>query len=201
MRQNHGHTLLELLIALGLCAVLTASLYVTQFRTTRIVTEMQGADAGEAGGIQTRMHALTNELREATRLFFPVAGKAALPAESAGFNGLGFVDARGETILYYYEPDAQPDKPGKVFRVNVNRTKAGADAGAQVFFENVQHLRVNVPPAAAGKRPSLANLDIAFRFGDGTVEGPRVMNLIASVFLRSLERSSPDDPSHLVPPP
>jgi hypothetical protein len=196
---KNAHTLVELMMGLVVTAVVLGSLYVVRSGSTPWTGQIQMANATETSAVQVRLRELVCEVQDATRLFYPLDGKAAIAPE-IGFSGLGFVDARGETILYYYQPE-KDSLPGKVLRVNVNQKKHGKEDQPQVAFENVHYFRVNVAPAAAGTQPSLVNMDIAFRVDPRDPQNLRAVNYITSIFVRNVERNIPDDPAIQVPPP
>lgn len=201
---KRAHTLVELVFACGLCALVMGSLLITQTQFGRGAAEVQGKSTGEQSTLQTQMRTLVKEIQEATRLFYPAPGREGTPIEQ-GVSGLGIVNSRGEAILYYLKPSEEPDKPGAIFRMNVNLRQSGAETNTAPCLENIAHFRVTVAPAAPGKEASLVNLDIGMQSQDVSLTAgsasSRIQSFVTAVFLRNLERRIPDDSSHLVPPP
>lgn len=203
-RIRHAHTLVELIFAASLCVLVMGSLLITQTQFGRGAAEVQGKATGEQATLQTQIRRLVQEIQEGTRLFYPAPSPDDTPLDR-GVGGLGIVNSRGETILYYFKPGEEAGKPGSIFRVNVNLRQSGAEGSLPPCLENIAYFRVRVAPAAPGKEPSFVSMEFGLQTPDtGITADPaagRVQSFITAVFLRNLERRIPDDSSHVVPPP
>lgn len=187
--RRSAYTLLEALMALSLAGAALGSLYLTRIGP-RSATGSTALESTEARSLEQEIHKMAQEIQEGTVLFYPPPGMAS--PDGLGFDGVGFVNARGETILYYLEPSRADQSGGSVFRVNVNRRRRGLDRDAEPLLRNVQHMRVNTAPAAPGKEASFVHLDLALRLG--AEDSPEdVLQYVTSVFLRNLEKYVPDD--------
>lgn len=185
--QFRGHSLVELVVALALAAVSLAALYIVRFSPPddEAISTSSTAGAGAGGRyIQGQMHKLMRELQEGTRLFYPLPGKGI-------HAGLGFVNARGETILLYLQP-VPGSELSTLYRVNAQVDRRST-APLPPFVENVSHFRVSVAPAEPGKEASLAHVDLAVEVSGHGSEKPRRVNFVDAAFLRNLERYVPDD--------
>lgn len=171
--ERSGFTILEIVIATALSAILLGVLY-RMLLQGRFVGERVGSRSVASQEARLKLRRMTTEIREGTRLFYPKAGQTA--------DGVGFVNASGETILYYLDKD--------LIRVNMN----SPEKDVEILVRDLSHFRVTTAITGRGRAPSLVNLDLSV---GGEREGYEIeVNLITSVFLRSLEKYVPDDPTH-----
>jgi len=146
-----------------------------------------------AQDVRLRLIRMTHELQEGTRLFWPE------PNETSEA-GLGFVNARGETILYFLAPadaEGSPDRssPGGR-RMSLWRTNLTLPAAKpEVMIPAMHHFRATTAPRAKGRQPARLGLDVCAGVDDAAAWQVREVNMITSVFLRNLEKVIPDDPT------
>lgn len=171
MRVKRGLTLIELVVAVAISAVLATALYelLAQGRAAGERLGGRGASNQEA---RIKARRMSNEIQEGSRLFYPRPGVTA--------DGVGFVNARGETILYFIEG-------ASLKRANLNI----ADRAAEELVRGVQHFRATTALASPGRAPARVNLDLSVA---ASADAPEA-NVVTSVFLRALERYVPEDPA------
>lgn len=188
-RRDLGHSVVELLVALAVVGIAMAGLTFLRFGPT-ITGGMSGAvEAREARALEQRMRRLVLEVQEGTRLVHPPAGRVG-PA-GGGFDGLAFVDPRGEVILYFFEESRDRKQPGSLVRLNVNARRRGEATAREVVLENVSRFQVHTAPAAPGKMASMLHCDVSVLFPGQPA--PRPIDHVVSIFLRNLEMPDPDD--------
>lgn len=170
MRGRHAFTIVELVVALGVSSALATVLYQLLWQG-RMMGERVSATSTSGQEARLKARRMTNEIQEGTRLFYPRPGATA--------EGLGFVNARGETIIYLIDH-------GELGRVNLNTP----GEPREVLVKNVKHFRATTAPCAPGRAPGRVNLDLAVGGDSGEA------NVATSVFLRSLEKYVPEDPTH-----
>lgn len=166
---RRAFTIVELVVALGVSSALATVLYQLLWQG-RMMGERVGATSTSGQEARLKARRMTNEIQEGTRLFYPRPGATA--------EGVGFVNARGETVLYLIGK-------GELRRVNVN----APGEPPEVLVRNVKHFRATTAPCSPGRAPARVNLDLA-------VGGSGEANVATSVFLRSLEKYVPEDPTH-----
>jgi prepilin-type N-terminal cleavage/methylation domain-containing protein len=167
---RRAFTIVELVVALGISSALATVLYQLLWQG-RLIGERVGAASTSGQEARLKARRMTNEIQEGTRLFYPRPGATA--------EGLGFVNARGETVIYLIDK-------GELKRVNLNTPREPPE----VLVQNVKHFRATVAPCGLGRAPGRVNLDLAVGVDAGEA------NVATSVFLRSLEKYVPEDPTH-----
>jgi prepilin-type N-terminal cleavage/methylation domain-containing protein len=170
MRVTRAFTLVELAVALAISAVLATALY-ELLAQGRAVGERLGGRGGSSQEARIKARRMSNEIQEGSRLFYPRPGVTA--------DGVGFVNARGETILYFVEGSA-------LKRANLNAPRDPPEE----LVRGVQHFRATTALASPGRAPARVNLDLSVA---ASADAPEA-NVVTSVFLRALERYVPEDP-------
>jgi hypothetical protein len=166
----------EVLVAGGILLVLMTVIYELLWQG-RMVGKRISEESSAGQEARLKIKRMTNEIQEGTRLFFPDGGRTS--------DGVGFVNARGETIFYYV------DRKGGVadlIRVNANAPRDPPER----LVRNVRHFRATSAIRGRGRAQSRVNIDLAI---GGEVDALEV-NVVTSIFLRSLELYVPDDPTH-----
>ncbi|MBI4863595.1 MAG: hypothetical protein HY815_25555 [Candidatus Riflebacteria bacterium] len=184
-RTSDAHTLVELIVALGLTGTVLASMYMVTVAPGDQARDFVVSDPREVRGLQGRLQELVREVQESTRVFFPLAGKG-------NADGLGIVNGKGETILFFAEDDLATGKK-RLIRVNATASVAAGYDRATVFVSRLSHFRASVAPAEPGKEPSLVSLDLAIELAGSDPSRPRTLAFVTSAFPRNLERGAPDD--------
>jgi hypothetical protein len=185
-RRTRAHGLAELMVAVGLVGLLIAALMLGRIGPGWSVFDPLAGDSPELGAAEQQLRKLVAEIHDSTRVFYPFPGAA--PAD-----GIGIATARGEAVLYYLEPSADPSRPSTIVRSDLVAAQAGREPGPVAFLGKVRHLRIGVAPAAPGKQPSLVDIDLMIELSDRAGRGVRQVNLVTSAFPRALETASPDD--------
>lgn len=181
-----GHTLVEMMVAIGLFGVVLAVLAVSRFGPTWAVFDPLAGESPELAPIEQQLRRMVVEVQEGTRIFYPVAGKG--PQE-----GLGIVNSRGEAILYYADPRPVPGAPGTLIRRNLTVWQNGEPNPTTRFTGGITQLQINVPTTASGKEPSLVEIDVSVAVPLRSGQGVRQFNLVTAVSPRNLEHRVPDD--------
>ncbi len=146
------------------------------------VSEKSGKKLSTSGvqmqEIRLGVKKMMNELQEGLALYYPHPGGLTQ-------RGVGFLNARGEVIMYYEHLSA--DETGKaIWRADLN---AGT---AEELIRDVAWLRTTVLPAARGKEASCVNLDVSLFGQSATGTTTAQYNVVTSVFLRGLQRDVPE---------
>lgn len=172
-----GLTLPEVVIAFGLSALIAGAAWQI-FSQGQWISRKIGAESEAGQDTRLKLKRISFEIQEGTRLFHPPPGKTA--------TGVGFVNAKGETVFYYAEtPDG--GRPG-LYRANVNLP----DQPPELVIAHLKHFRATTAPVGRGRVPSLVHLDLAVGAAIAGVES----NSVTSVFMRGLEKPVPEDPTH-----
>lgn len=178
-------TLVELLVAAALALIVVGALYVVRFRTPDSGFTTTGRESSLALDLQGQLHRIVTDVQEATQLFYPLPGKGQ-------HAGLGLVNPRGETILYY-ATDASDGTGRALVRVNVNAHLARREKASESYVRDLRYFGVSVAPAEPGKEPSLATVELAQEQPGADPGRPRVVHLVTSAYVRHFERRVPDD--------
>lgn len=189
MRRDRGHTLVELVVALAVVGIAMAGLVFLRFGSTITGGISGGVDAREARALEQRLRRMVLEVQEGTRLIHPPAGQPG-PA-GRGYDGLAFIDPRGEVILYYLEDNRTRGSAADLVRLNVNARRRGERDAREVVVENVTRFAAHTAPAAPGKCPSLVTCEVTVLFPGEPA--PRSVDHVVAIFLRNLEMPNPDD--------
>ncbi|MBI4864107.1 MAG: prepilin-type N-terminal cleavage/methylation domain-containing protein [Candidatus Riflebacteria bacterium] len=172
-----GFTLVELIVALGISTVLVTVVYQLLWQGRMVGTRVAaGSSASQEARLKIRR--MTNEIQEGTRLFHTKEGQTA--------GGVGFVNARGETIFYYV--DGAQGGPQNLYRANLN----APSEPPELLAKNLRHFRATSAVCGRGRAQSRVNVDISV----GSEAGQGEANVVTSIFLRGVERYIPEDPTH-----
>jgi prepilin-type N-terminal cleavage/methylation domain-containing protein len=177
MRRS-AFTLIELLVAIGIASLLAATLFQlfsTGVKGSYRLTERTSAEQD----VRLALQAMSQEIEEGSRIFFPAPGETR--------DGVGFVNARGEPIVYYHARFEERARDGKPVLRRANLLDAKGD---EVVVESVMHFRVTTPKSESGRPPGAVNLDLAV---GSRIDGVDA-NVLTSVALRALDRRAGDEP-------
>ncbi|MBI4872838.1 MAG: type II secretion system protein [Candidatus Riflebacteria bacterium] len=179
---DSGFTLVELMLSLAISFVLATAVYLMlgQPRPADRVAK----ESASVRELRLKLKRLTYELQEGTRLIYPEPGQ-----ESSC--GVGFVNARGQLVFYYTRDDGTVSGTRTLWRSNVNPSDCEEE---EALIEHVHWFRVTTAAAGPGRAPSRVNLDLAASSTEATTA---TANMVTSVFLRSLEKNGPDDPTNI----
>lgn len=180
-------TIVELVIAASITTILIGASWGFLRLGDRLGVSMS-KQSSAAQEVRLRLTRVTRELQEGTRLLWPEPGQTSE-------QGFGFVNARGETILYVLKNDANAsgDKLGLV-RVNKTVSEETGKEADEVVVRSMHHLRATTADQVRGRQPSCLQLDVCAGVDDPSApDGVREVDVITSVFLRSLEKDIPDD--------
>lgn len=177
-------TVLELLVAIGIASLIATTLFQlfsTGVKGSYRLTERASAEQD----VRLALQAMSQEIEEGSRIFFPAPGESR--------DGVGFVNARGEPIVYYHARFEDGARDGKPVLRRANLLDAGAD---EVVVESVLHFRATTPKCESGRAPAAVNLDLAVGSRMAGVDA----NAITSVALRALDGRAGDEPDPLPSP-
>lgn len=174
-RARRGMTLLELMIAVGIAAIITSAAYLLMSRG-QLIERRINEETAAVHAVRVQVRRMTDEIQEGTRLVHPLSGQ-----DSS--SGLVFVNARGETICYYVSDPASG--PRSLWRECANE----GEKSREIIVKNVVHFRATTAPASPGLATSLVKLDL-----DAGTSIPGVeANVVTAAFLGSLEKNIPED--------
>jgi len=177
-RAVRAFTVIEVLVALLLAAIFFSLIW-SFWSTARRGEEQLATGFSAQQDLVLTMQRIGLELQEGIDIFYPTA-------DGTVQSGLAFVTVNGRAVAYFVEPGTD-GKAGQLYRVDLGSKEK------KLVAQNVSYFKVSVEPPAPGKKPCLANLNLAVLRGSEDVAGKADdFNIVRKVFLRNLAKEAPE---------
>jgi len=189
-RSRRGVTLVEALVGLSIFALLF-TVFWQLYQGARQAENYYQPGMAAQQDLTLAMTKMVEEIREGLEIYYPAPPPLAptdFETKTVEGTGIGFINVKGEPIVYYLEdpvidPTSGKAGPRAIRRAHVKSKKT------EVVVGNVKLFKVIVPPHRAGKKLARANLELSVL--KGREEDPSKLDrfdMITAVFLRNVSR-------------